>query len=936
MPRRKGHQPNKKKNKGGGGGRSSSGKGGSVTRNNKNDRLHSKSPTVTKYDPPSKLKEYQERYNKESADFLLKEEALPTMFSRYKAATKRFVEYMVDSVPESVQGNRKSVNFLYTAVDWMIISSENNDFVLDASILKDLKLAIRVRARVAKSFFGGGDGGHKHFLQVLQHCWQALLTLPRSKDETLGASKEKQAEATNKKRNENRFAAFLEEQENDDEVELDEEVFPSDPVPRNNNIEEGMTIEELLSTDERHDAILFLMTLDDLMGFVKQQYQVVTRNFRSNRGMGIPDSSIVEDLLEAAVTANMAIQQVQQLEAELALQYEHLTTPCRLLSTLVMPHVTLEVARIVREHGTTTPSGSDLEKEIIMFLGDNIECAMRSPSDPVNKPETILQTFCDKFQLDEEGFAGVQEMFGGTFGLVANEIPIGHGKTDVKASILAAARAMGRGDELPPSHSWFRDMKNIGGDRAIHHTLGLLQSFTTVMAKMPKGQVPQPKRGYFGPTPWQPGRTRKIHGDLDELFMADILPQWYLMCKQGIFGHLSTLPREQELCPLFVLLREYVQDPSKPVSWSLTFGAHALLAAVLETDSYSDQLINVGSTLFDQYFGQLDKANEWSMKDPEMVKTSPVWRPCMALVMFLKNLGLEVFGKRALWNPLCSGTIFSYLSYFGNLEVGCAMIDCQAQLRIVLHLFNALKANRIIQEGHIPFLDNLHECFEDSKAVWEGPLPKKGEFVERFWMCFGYSSGHAKLMAAKARAAVQGQRFNGRDDQKAWKPRKRNQMEPSEISKSYRRICNRGFGGVVDKYHTDEQRQSCQHTELYSFAVRTNDTLDAIDKEQKLLAFNLPTCGSILEQFVCALGDVLQWEPLLQEGSKSLGVAKRQGYAHFFAQNLLGALDFAEDPLYYEFLDVPLGLASSGFLTQFFLRLLPENAIWFNPVLIED
>ena len=44
--------------------------------------------------------------------------------------------------------------------------------------------------------------------------------------------------------------------------------------------------------------------------------------------------------------------------------------------------------------------------------------------------------------------------------------------------------------------------------------------------------------------------------------MADILPQWVAMCHHGILSQ-PKLPRETELCPLFVLFRNYVEDPEK-------------------------------------------------------------------------------------------------------------------------------------------------------------------------------------------------------------------------------------------------------------------------------------------------------------------------------------------------------------------------------------
>lgn len=309
-----------------------------------------------------------------------------------------------------------------------------------------------------------------------------------------------------------------------------------------------------------------------------------------------------------------------------------------------------------------------------------------------------------------------------------------------------------------------------------------------------------------------------------------------------------------------------------------------------------------------------------------------MWVDNMFYVMYLKNLGLPGFGHRAIWNPLFGGTTFSYLCFFGNLEIGCAMIDCHAQLRITLHLFHALRVNGIIHEGQIPLLDMLHNCFKSSKGIWEGELPKKGEFVKRFWICFGMNIATAKIMAERAKLIAQAHCLVPAEEE-SWKQRKMSPLEPSKISKCYRRICNRDFHDVKDKYHTPDQRRRMGGSDQYILAVRKNDTLDALQDEQVLLSFNLPTCGALLEQFICSLGRVLQWEPLLAGGvdDSILGEDKRQGFAVLFAQHLLGALDFSQDPLSFEFLDIPLGEASSSFMTQFFSQFIdPSKVLWFQ------
>ena len=73
----------------------------------------------------------------------------------YKSATRRFLKYMRDNVPKHLIEDDTSINFLLTAADWMSANSQ----ILDPNVMKDLKLCIRMRNRVAKSMFGGGDDG---------------------------------------------------------------------------------------------------------------------------------------------------------------------------------------------------------------------------------------------------------------------------------------------------------------------------------------------------------------------------------------------------------------------------------------------------------------------------------------------------------------------------------------------------------------------------------------------------------------------------------------------------------------------------------------------------------------------------------------------------------------------------------------------------------
>jgi hypothetical protein len=87
---------------------------------------------------------------------------------------------MVTNTPEYVEGNRNNVNFLIIATDWMV----ENSFVVHPLVMKDLKLAIRLRSRASKSIYGGGDSGHSYFVMVLTYCWTHLHSMSTTSDQT--------------------------------------------------------------------------------------------------------------------------------------------------------------------------------------------------------------------------------------------------------------------------------------------------------------------------------------------------------------------------------------------------------------------------------------------------------------------------------------------------------------------------------------------------------------------------------------------------------------------------------------------------------------------------------------------------------------------------------------------------------------------------------
>jgi hypothetical protein len=395
-----------------------------------------------------------------------------------------------------------------------------------------------------------------------------------------------------------------------------------------------------------------------------------------------------------------------------------------------------------------------------------------------------------------------------------------------------------------------------------------------------------------------------------------------------------------DIAPLWLNLRNYVRHPEKAVSWPLAFSVHAMLTAILETDSITDSLMTTSDTTFHNFFHQVEWANSLLHDDSSIQYKT--FQNNLYAVLFLENLGLPSFGRRAIWNPLFAGTSFSYLTYFGNMEAGCSMVDHHAQLRIVMFLYHGLILNRIIESGSIPFLDVLYTSFKKSRAVWGGELPCRGELVQRFWTCFGLDRVNTRKMIDEARRRHESTSSMGRRaaDAGQFLRRSRNMksIEPEEISKSYRRICNNDFHDVVDKYHTTEQREGRTNSANFAMAVRINDTIDAIGEEQQLLSFNLISCGVILERFVCGLIQVMKWDPLMTafiRGNPSERLDRRQGAVQLFAQFLLAALDFSSDPMDHELLGVKLGRTSSSYLKEYFASVSRDKVLWFVPVDLE-
>jgi hypothetical protein len=314
-----------------------------------------------------------------------------SIYVRYKDATRRFKERLRSMVPDEIfQGDY--VQSLANAVDYL---HDNHTTIATDSLIKDLKLAIRVRRRVAENHHEGGDEGHSYFLSTLVYCFSVLRQLTPLVKKRATARSEEQEDGIE----ENRFASLSLEHDDDDDDD-DETDLPSERVakPQEPQRPSRLTLDKLLSGTDREAAILFLMTLNDIMALNVLQYGDLKRKLVRNTANEAPPGGLVGSILRASTVANLGIQYVQFLEETLSLDYPHMNTISRLMAVLVFPKLTEQLTTEVTEN---SPIGARFkETDAIMFLGDCLEKSLRVSSDTVMRNLTAI--FCDKWKLPKE------------------------------------------------------------------------------------------------------------------------------------------------------------------------------------------------------------------------------------------------------------------------------------------------------------------------------------------------------------------------------------------------------------------------------------------------------------------------------------------------------------------------------------------------------
>jgi len=867
--------------------------------------------------------EWDNTYNNEAPPVV-------SLYTRYKQATESFKEALKKLLPdESPFKVRDDVQSLVDTVDCLTTLPSVR---ISSSLMKNLATAIRVRMRVSAA--KGSDSGHSYFIAVLNYCWVTLDKIREGKASSIDEEEEPE------NRDDNPFSILTPDDEDEDD-DLDDILPEKDSIRRPVKPEKEISLRELVSGSDYFRVHLFFITMDEMMGYIITKYQGLKRDLRHHMP-GRPESSYVEHVVECTMYANGILREIQRLENSLQLEHEHLNTVYRMLAVLLLQeHMDFFEIAVKEDHG----SSLDLmkPKDLVKFFGDALECAFRNPSDLESPLEVLKTTYASMWKLPcsfvEETIEQVNIVARTLLAPIAAERAI---NTHYFTQMSGIAN---------PQELVFAACPNLCGDRSFLNTLRLLQGMSNAYEH--GLNLVLGKTGMFGKL-WQEtkGSARAIAGDLDELLMRYIFPVLLPLCGNGKMSH--GLPMDGELMPLFVLLRQFTQSKRKRISVALAFGMQVVLTSIFEIQG-SDDVKRVASMTRDSFSLFMEQCDDAVKKRG---RQSPHWNTNIAKIQSLRTIAtcLEPHSgtpaeTTALWNPFVGGMYVTYLIYFASLAGGSACVDSMAQLRMFLHLLNACVQTGAIILKEYPFLDLVYSTFSDSKAIWvTKDKPVRGGFVKHFCMAFGSSRDAAMDFATKSHEAVAGSDPNSLSllsTNRASMPannlghRSMVMIEPEHMSKSFRRMVLGDFSGMVDKYHTSEQRKKGKGKSVYETAVRLNTIADDMDEEQEVLAVNWVLVSAILNEFTSSLFDVMEWKPFLDHMVNATPATssgrwenseeniERQAMTFLFAYHLLGVFDIM-DPTQ---MPPKKATRAAAFLIGSATRTLaPGTAIFFTPV----
>ena len=632
-------------------------------------------------------------------------------------------------------------------------------------------------------------------------------------------------------KNENfgRFQSLIqsEKQDEEEEEEIDTHVLRKGCMTEIISSDEfDYSIEDLINGDDRFQACCFLSSIEEHMSLVSNHFDLLKQTARernkdyskSIEGVEHSSSSDLQLLLECTVACNLAIESVQSMESSLAVDFPHLSSFYAVIAVVFLPNFIDPVeARLTPEQR---------EKNLAKtFIGEIVECMFH------NKGETKVPQIARKFARDTRlDVEYVEEQAILTSKYVTFELQL-----EVEEKINTEYNNfLKRNADIKP-HGWMKDHHFIGGDRSILNTHLLLQKVFD--AVQPNKKLVS-RGGFFGQM-WHEDSlpARRIKGDLDEVFAADILPEMIAWCR-GTHSPIKMLPHREQLLTLLHVFANYIEkafdkrnrrDLVIPIPISLSFGFHTVLTSLIQFQGDGDicRLAEITKRSFDKLFQQLEDILKSAI--PNTADFYHNLKVCKQLAHMVKPIGQpssKTSEMHSFWNPVIGGQFLLFATYVCSIGLGSACVDNMSQLRFTLHLYNAFQDQNLINQSKESLLEVLSKVFMKSKEIWVGGRPNRGRYKSNFSL----SSG------------------------------KRLAIAPESFSASCKRIINRDFSEDHDDYSVVNvtAKQKEMNKDFYNLISRVNMVRDSMDLDESyVIPINFCKVGSILNDFLQELSNVM-------------------------------------------------------------------------------
>ena len=192
--------------------------------------------------------------------------------------------------------------------------------------------------------------------------------------------------------------------------------------------------------------------------------------------------------------------------------------------------------------------------------------------------------------------------------------------------------------------------------------------------------------------------------------------------------------------PLLQGYVKYLKDGDSTVPYSLTLTVHAMIFGVLHLQGDLERIAMASKNVSEKYYSQIQFVIDHS--DPTECNI-PYLQRIKASQVASKS---DETNKLALWNPLCAGCFLLQITYLQNLMLSARTLDLNNEMVIVLHLLNAFKVRKIIQDDGIKYLEQIETALSSSKAIW-GEQKPMCSFISAFLIATGDPISASKKVA---------------------------------------------------------------------------------------------------------------------------------------------------------------------------------------------